>query len=184
MGILKKIQKKIKIKRHQLIALAGIVGLILLLREFNKRKFMPVAGMSNDESNDVDVVSGPEASKPLGQNGDYADVAQGESVENNNLSNGNNVPTSDPSELLPSDQNNEWARLNPTGGGDLNSVNLLKAGHHTGIDTVGSSLRNANLQVRSEPPNPTNNVSPWGNSTITPDLMRVPLELGTHSEGM
>ena len=88
-------------------------------------------------------------------------------------------PTAKPSELLPNDQNNEWARLNPSGGGDFkNNGNLLKAGYYQGIDTVGSSLRNANLQVRSEPPNPQTKVSPWGNTTIEPDLMRVPLELG------
>ena len=48
----------------------------------------------------------------------------------------------------------------------------------TGIDTVGGTLRNSNLQLRSEPPNPKAQVSPWSNSTIEPDLMRVPLELG------
>ena len=58
------------------------------------------------------------------------------------------------------------------------NVNFLKAGYHVGINTVGTSLRNANLQVRSEPPNPQNQVSPWLNSTISPDLMRVPLEIG------
>jgi hypothetical protein len=57
-------------------------------------------------------------------------------------------------------------------------VNLLKAGYNIGIDTVGSSLRNGNLQVRSEPPNPTTIVSPWMNTTIEPDLMRAPLEIG------
>ena len=61
-------------------------------------------------------------------------------------------------------------------------VNFLKAGHHAGINTVGGSLRNANLQVRSEPPNPQTRVSPWGNSTIQPDLMRVPLEIGCGSQ--
>lgn len=70
-------------------------------------------------------------------------------------------------ELLPSGQ-----------AGDLSNVNFLKAGYHVGINTVGTSLRNANLQVRSEPPNPQNQVSPWLNSTISPDLMRVPLEIG------
>jgi len=54
----------------------------------------------------------------------------------------------------------------------------LKAGYHYGIDTIGSSLRNANLQIRSEPPNPQVYVGPWQNSTITPDFMRVPLEIG------
>jgi hypothetical protein len=86
--------------------------------------------------------------------------------------------TVDPSELLPLDKNSQWAMLNPSGSNDFKNVNLLKAGYHTGIDTVGSSLRNANLQVRSEPPNPTGKVSPWMNTTIEPDLMRMPLEIG------
>lgn len=88
----------------------------------------------------------------------------------------------DPSELLPKDVNNEWAKLNPTGNGELSQVNLLKAGYHIGIDTIGQSLRNANLQIRSEPPNPQLNVGPWNQSTITPDFMRVPLELGVGSQ--
>ena len=86
--------------------------------------------------------------------------------------------TNKPEDLLPNDQNSEWARLNPRAGGNFGDVSLLKAGFHAGIDTVGGSLRNANLQVRSEPPNPTSVVSPWMNTTIEPDLMRVPLEIG------
>jgi len=83
-----------------------------------------------------------------------------------------------PGDLLPKDDNSQWGQLNPQGGGGLEHVNLLKAGYHSGIDTVGSVMRNANLQVRSEPPNPTTKVSPWMNTTIEPDLMRVPLEIG------
>lgn len=83
-----------------------------------------------------------------------------------------------PQDLLPKDSNSSWAAANPRGAGELANVNLLKAGHHAGIDTVGGTLRNANLQLRSEPPNPKTQVSPWSNSTIEPDLMRVPLELG------
>lgn len=178
MGILKKIQKKIK--RHHVIAVLGLVGLIVLIRQFNNRRTKPVAGMTTVEGDASAVSVGPEASKPLGQNEDYAAVTQGESGEKNQPA-GVPVPTCDPAELLPADQNNEWAKLNPTGAGDLNSVNLLKAGHHTGIDTVGSSLRNANLQVRSEPPNPapTSNLM-FNLPTIEPDLMRVPLELGNN----
>ena len=67
---------------------------------------------------------------------------------------------------------------NSGGDGELANINLLKAGQLSGIDTVGGTLRNANLQLRSEPPNPKTAVSPWSNSTIEPDLMRVPLELG------
>ena len=84
-----------------------------------------------------------------------------------------------PGDLLPRTGDNAFSQLTPNlGNGDLTNVNLLDAGFHSGIDTVMGSLRNANLQVRSEPPNPQNKVSPWQNSTIEPDLMRVPLELG------
>ena len=88
----------------------------------------------------------------------------------------------DPSELLPKDQNSEWAKLNPMGSGDLQNVNLLKSGYHIGINTVSSSLRNANLQLRSEPANPQMNVGPWNNTTISPDINRRPLEIGCGSQ--
>ena len=87
-----------------------------------------------------------------------------------------NKPSVEPSELLPKDKNSEWAKLNPHGAGELSDVNLLKAGHHIGVNTVGSSLRNANLQLRSEPPNPQSNVGPWLQTTIEPDLQRKPLD--------
>jgi hypothetical protein len=84
-----------------------------------------------------------------------------------------------PAELLPKDSNSQWAQLNPSGQGELANVNLLKAGYHIGIDTIGQTLRNANLQIRSEPPNPQLNVGPWNTSTIEPDFMRPPLEIGS-----
>jgi len=84
-----------------------------------------------------------------------------------------------PAELLPKDSNSQWAQLNPTGKGELANVNLLKAGYHIGIDTIGQTLRNANLQIRSEPPNPQLNVGPWNQSTIDSDFMRPPLEIGS-----
>jgi len=87
-----------------------------------------------------------------------------------------------PDELLPKDSNSQWAQLNPSGKGDLANINLLKAGYHIGIDTVGQSLRNANLQIRSEPPNPQLSVGPWNTSTIQPDFMRPPLEIGSGSQ--
>jgi len=87
-----------------------------------------------------------------------------------------------PSDLLPKDTNSEWAQLNPSGKGELANINLLKAGYHIGIDTVGQTLRNANLQIRSEPANPQLYVGPWNLSTIESDFMRVPLELGQGSQ--
>ena len=85
-------------------------------------------------------------------------------------------------DLLPHDNNSQLSQLQPAGAGELQGINLLSAGHHIGIDTIGQTLRNANLQIRSEPPNPQISVGPWNQSTISPDLMRVPLELGVGSQ--
>lgn len=122
------------------------------------------------------TVSGPQPAQE-GGNEVFASVGGGASS--------NITPTmssQDPSELLPKDTNSQWAQLNPAGKGDLANINLLKAGYHIGIDTVGQTLRNANLQIRSEPPNPQVNTGPWNQSTMEPDFMRVPLELGQGSQ--
>ena len=87
-----------------------------------------------------------------------------------------------PAELLPKDSNSQWAQLNPSGKGELANINLLKSGYHVGIDTIGQSLRNSNLQIRSEPPNPQMSVGPWNQTTIEPDFMRPPLEIGSGSQ--
>lgn len=81
-----------------------------------------------------------------------------------------------PVELLPHDGSSAWAASNPTGAGDLQGKNFLSAGALIGVNTVGQSLRNANLQLRPEPANPQVGVSPWNQSTIEPDLQRRPLE--------
>jgi hypothetical protein len=121
-------------------------------------------------------------SEPLGQNEVFAS-ANGMQTTMQGMPSSCNTPSiGNPSELLPKDANSQWAQLNPSGKGELANVNLLKAGYHIGIDTIGQSLRNANLQIRSEPPNPQLNVSVWNQSTITPDLMRVPLEIGVGSQ--
>jgi hypothetical protein len=82
-------------------------------------------------------------------------------------------------DLLPKDNaNSKWAQVNPAGQGDVKDQNFLNAGFHMGINTVGNSLRNPNMQLRSEPPNPQLKVSPWNQTTIETDLNRRPLEIG------
>ena len=83
-----------------------------------------------------------------------------------------------PSELLPKDMNSVWAEQNPMGPGSLKGKNFLSAGALIGVNTVGQSMRNANLQVRSEPPCPQVAVSIFNQSTITPDVSHRPLEIG------
>ena len=89
-------------------------------------------------------------------------------------------PVANPSDLLPSDGNSQWAELNPSAmkGGDVMMPDLLQAGYHIGLDTIGQSLRNANLQLRSDPIIAKADVGPWNQSTIEADMARVPLELG------
>jgi hypothetical protein len=63
------------------------------------------------------------------------------------------------------------------GNGSLKGKNFLSAGALIGVNTVGQSLRNANQQIRSEPPNPQVPVSIFLNSTIEPDVNRRNLEI-------
>ena len=119
------------------------------------------------------------AANPLGQNESFSAV-------NGVKSGADGLPAAcsqgniaNPADLLPKHAASEkWAQLNPSGTGSLDGVNLLSAGTLLGVDTVATSLRNANLQVRSEPPNPQVSVGPWNNTTITPELTRRPLEIG------
>lgn len=83
-----------------------------------------------------------------------------------------------PNDLLPQDLNSQWAALNPVAQGNIAAPDLLQAGYHIGLDTIGQTLRNANLQERSDPIIPKSVVGPWMQSTIEPDLGRVPLEVG------
>jgi hypothetical protein len=85
-----------------------------------------------------------------------------------------------PTDLLPQDKNSEWAALNPVAmnQGNVAMPDLLQAGYHIGLDTIGQTLRNANLQLRSDPVIRKADIGPWNQSTIEPDLARVPLEVG------
>ena len=119
-------------------------------------------------------------------------LAKGPIVGDNNMEHFSNSPdsavernlTSFPKdtltadELLPQDNSSLWAQVNPSGEGSLKDRNFLQSGYHIGINTVGQTLRNANLQLRSEPPCPQIRVSPWAQSTIEPDVSRKPFEIG------
>jgi len=89
-----------------------------------------------------------------------------------------------PTDLLPADQNSEWAALNPVNmsQGNIIAGDMLQAGYHIGLDTIGQTMKNANLQLRSDPIIPKQNVGPWNQSTYEPDYARVPLEVGCGSQ--
>ena len=86
-----------------------------------------------------------------------------------------------PEDLLPTDESKAIQEFNiakPVGEGILQGVNMLDSTYHVGVNTVGQSLRNANLQLRSEPANPQLKVSPWLQTTIEPDVNRRAMEIG------
>jgi len=178
MGILKDLQKYVK--AHHLIALVGLLVLVIAITQYSSVKQTDTSAMQNNhrvenkEVNNMNVMP----ANPIGENEMPSNVNGMDSNVHGLPPTCANREVVDPAELLPKDSNSQWSELNPSGDGDLKNVNLLKSGYHAGIDTVGGSLRNANLQVRSEPPNPQVKVSPWQNTTIEPDLMRVPLEIG------
>ena len=76
-----------------------------------------------------------------------------------------------PADLLPTDSNSSFADLAPNSA-DLNNSSLLSAGHHIGTGGSDAPLRNSNLQLRGEVPNPRAQVGPWNQSTIEPDTHR------------
>jgi hypothetical protein len=187
------------ILRLGLIILSGVVLLYLFNRYTNKQNDKSInEGFTYADSDEVSETeelyndsqeqpikeefnSGKkiEPNNPIGTNATY------EKVQNNDDLKGNQFPTDcfpkdqlTPSELLPADANSTWAQVNPAGQGELGDQNFLNAGYHVGVNTVGQTLRNANLQLRSEPPNPQVKVSPWLQSTIEPDSNRKPMEIG------
>jgi hypothetical protein len=168
---------------------AIIILLILAYVVYAFAGYLGAKGMPGPESNtqmqqqykntNQDYSAAVRPSEPLGQNEVFAS-ANGAQTSMPGIPSSCSTPNiQNPAELLPKDTNSQWAQLNPSGKGELANINLLKAGYHIGIDTIGQTLRNANLQIRSEPPNPQLNVGPWNQSTIEPDFMRVPLELGS-----
>ncbi len=94
-------------------------------------------------------------------------------------SDSNARPITQPNDLIVKDDpNSEWGKLNLNNMGNVLNADLLQAGYHMGLDSIGSTMKNANLQLRSDPIIPKQDVGPWNQSTYEPDYGRVPLEVG------
>ena len=137
----------------------GIVGILILLfalYKYSGDKNLQLSGMVNEtttSTNSTIETPSTQSSQPV------------------------QTTVTNPSELLPLN-NSGWQGLNPnpTPSAGLQETTLINPGSSIGINTVGSSLRNANLQLRAEPANPRNTTNcPWNISTIEPDLQRKPL---------
>ena len=178
-------------KVFNIVLILGVVVVVGLLLRYSRSKGVKLDAMSKNTFSNVGKVESPvgqaegapaEAKVSGASPVDTTDgpqflpvsgMSSGSKVNNSC----NNQQLSDPKELLPSDSNNEWSNIMPNN--DLKNVQMLSSGHHIGVNSVGSSLRNANLQLRSEPVIPQSNIGPWNNTTIEPDNLRRPMEIGT-----
>jgi hypothetical protein len=155
----------------KLIILLLVVGLVVY---FYNNMQLPKLGMASGRSKTGTTTSVEQGVKPVQTSPEeqYTKV-QGIATDTHGLAPScNGGDKVNPMDLLPKDKNSEWAKLNPHGSGELADVNLLKSGHHIGVNTVNNTMRNANLQIRSEPPNPQGHVGPWNQTTMEPDLQR------------
>jgi len=161
------------------VLVLGLIVLVVVLINYNNKK-SPKDNMYSQDSKDSSNVSNLTNSlsmdtvAPASDDGNYMNV----SGMGTNQSAGSCNQTTNPSDLLPKDINSDWSNVNPANA-DLKNINLLSAGQLIGINTVGSSLRNANLQERSEPIIPKSAIGPWNQSTIDGDTLRRPLEIGS-----
>ena len=150
-----------------ILGIVGVLILVFALFKYSGEKDLQLSGMQTMNTPPV-----------INTNNNPVNVSQ---PVNNALSqdSSSQQDVTDPSELLPSNSNG-WNGLNPNPTPGLENVSLLTAPDRNSINTVSSSLRNANLQLRSDPPNPRGNTNcPWNNSTIEGDPFRRPLEIGT-----
>lgn len=67
-----------------------------------------------------------------------------------------NTETSNTEDLIPIDDDAvEWSKMHPNGKGSLRYKNMLSAGTHIGINTLGANnQKNTNQSLRSEYANP------------------------------
>lgn len=176
-------------KPQHIIVLLGVIVLVYALYSYSEQKGMIPEYNTNYKSGGSASSGAGSAVQPSnGENNETFAAVSGMSGPAA-PSSAAKQPVANPSDLLPNpsllprDPNSQWAQLNPVGSGDLqNQTGLISATFLAGIDTVGNTMKNPNLQVRSEPPNPQLNVGPWNNSTFAPDLARTPLEIGVGSQ--
>lgn len=181
MSDLKKMFKNIK--SEHILGIVGLLVLVFALYKYSEGKNMFQMGMTQGKAplnpapinNPTKIIGNSSTSNTYAPyNGASASLVSNSSTMANSM----NKPASNPADLLPlNNASTNWASSVPNN--DLKGINLLNPSQITGINTQGSSLRNANLQLRSEPANPRNNTNcPWNISTIETDTFRKPLEIG------
>lgn len=179
---------------RNLIIIGGLLGAILLICIYRPNVLSMLEGYDNPRIQNVSqnvpqgvsMVNSNELSvAPIPYNENVLPYPQ---ISNPYSSQGEFVPPSscegkdtlNPISLLPTQQPNSPFELsNPTVPAPLEGKNFLESTKNFGIDTVGSSLRNANYQLRSDPFIKPVETGPWSQGTIAPDTSHRYFELGS-----
>ena len=166
--------------KDRLLIIVGFIVLAVVLMYYTAGKVTVIDNMDTKEplvsetteavKNVVTAVTGGETKK------EKEEMSNKEGFEGYSTQD-----VANPAQLLPNDANSQWASLNPVSQSNPQIPDLLSAGYHIGLDTIGQTMKNANLQLRSDPVIQKSDSGPWNQSTIEPDLMRVPLEVGCKS---
>jgi len=80
----------------------------------------------------------------------------------------------DVDKYLPQEVNDDWYEVLPEPV-SVKNRHLINISKPIGVNTIGTSKKNANYDLRAAPINPKTIVSPWSNSSIDPDLSIKPL---------
>jgi hypothetical protein len=144
-------------RNQNILMLVAVAALIFLLFTMNSK-----SGYSISEREYAAFGPGPAAGPAAGPSGMPADTVCGGMKRGTGLA----------SSLLPREVASEedFGQFAPDD--ILKGQNFLEPRQQVGFpETVGGALRNANQQIRKDPPNPKDPYV-WNNSTIVPDLMQ------------
>jgi len=138
-----------KVTPRQLLIALAIVGVIYFMMNQNRATY-------SVKDQDYHVIGG-NAIGPAAEAGVGCEMKAGTGLASSLL----------PREVAPQEEFGEFAPDDI-----LSGQNFLEPRQQTGYpETIGGALRNANQQVRADPPNPKE-AFVWNNSTITQDTMQ------------
>lgn len=177
--MLKTLSNYLKSDMGKWIFVAVVVAIVAYsLMNYSTSKGLVLDAMSTGSVMPLDessMTSGVQRAKPASYDKPEPSVIAASTSGNSDYQHSD---TASPDDLLPTDKNSEFANLNPVNSGKVDLPDMLQAGSLIGVDTIGQTLKNANMQLRSDPVIKKEQVGPWNFSSFEPDLGRVPLELG------
>jgi hypothetical protein len=146
-------------RNQNILMLVAVAALIFLLFNMNSKSGYAIVEREYAPLDMAPAAMGPAAMGPA-------------AAPRNDVCGGMNKGTGLASSLLPREvaSAEDFGQFAPED--ILRGQNFLEPRKQIGFpETVGGALRNANQQIRKDPPNPK---SPyvWNNSTIVPDLMQ------------